>query len=60
MFDDSRGFAGCPRCRQDGVSVNLSVRLDLGPLAGIRPDALPSTPRGLWRDANRPRYARER
>ena len=51
MVDDSRGFAGCPRCRQDGISVNLSVRLDLAPLAGIRADALPSTPRGLWRFA---------
>jgi len=49
VFDDPRGFAGCPRCRQDGVFVNLSVRLDLTPLAGLRPDQLPATPRGLWR-----------
>ena len=49
VFEDARGFAGCPRCRDAGVSVNLSVRLDLGPLAGMRPESLPSTPRGLWR-----------
>jgi threonine synthase len=42
-------FSGCARCRQDGVAVNFSVRLDLGPLAGLRPEALPTTPRGLWR-----------
>src|SRR5262245_63210217 len=33
VFDDTRGFAGCPRCSQAGVFVNLSVRLDLSPLA---------------------------
>ena len=49
VFEDARGFAGCPRCRDAGVSVNLTVRLDLGPLAGMRPESLPSTPRGLWR-----------
>ena len=31
------------------MAVNLSVRLDLSSLAGLRPDSLPSTPRGLWR-----------
>jgi threonine synthase len=51
VVDDPRGFAGCARCRQDGVAVNLSVRLDLSPLAGLRPESLPSTPRGLWRYA---------
>src|SRR5262245_27549809 len=49
IFDDPRGFAGCPRCKQDGVFVNLSVRLDLAPLSGLRPEDLPSAPRGLWR-----------
>src|SRR6266849_9276434 len=49
VIDDPRGFAGCARCRQEGVAVNLSVRLDLSSLAGLRPDSLPSTPRGLWR-----------
>ncbi len=51
LVDDRRGFAGCPRCGQDRVSVNLSVRLDLSPLAGLRPENLPSRPRGLWRYA---------
>jgi threonine synthase len=49
VFEDARGFAGCPRCREAGVAVNLSVRLDLSPLAGLRPEGLPATPRGLWR-----------
>jgi threonine synthase len=49
VFEDARGFVGCPRCRDAGVSVNLSVRLDLSPLAGLRPESLPSSPRGLWR-----------
>jgi len=49
VFEDPRGFAGCPRCSQAGVFVNLSVRLDLSPLAGLHPESLPSTPRGLWR-----------
>jgi threonine synthase len=49
VFDDARGFAGCPRCRESGVAVNLTVRLDLSALAGVRPESLPSTPRGLWR-----------
>src|SRR5262245_1320055 len=48
-IDDPRGFGGCPRCRQAGIAVNLSVRLDLAPLAGLRPEALPPTPRSLWR-----------
>jgi threonine synthase len=33
------------------VPVNLTVRLDLTPLAGFRPEHLPATPRGLWRFA---------
>lgn len=49
IFEDPRGFAGCPRCRRDGVFVNLSVRLDLAPLSGLRPENLPPLPRGLWR-----------
>ena len=51
VFEDARGFAGCPRCREAGVAVNLTVRLDLSALAGLRPESLPSTPRGLWRYA---------
>ncbi len=28
-------FAGCPRCRETGVTVNLTVKLDLTGLAGL-------------------------
>jgi len=49
VFEEPGGFSGCPRCRQRGVAVNLTVRLDLSPLAGLRPEGLPTTPRGLWR-----------
>jgi threonine synthase len=49
VFGEPGGFAGCPRCRAAGVAVNLTVRLDLTPLAGLRPEDLPATPRGLWR-----------
>src|SRR5258706_15675543 len=49
VFEEPGGFSGCPRCRQGGVAVNLTVRLDLSPLAGLRPEGLPTTPRGLWR-----------
>jgi threonine synthase len=42
-------FAGCPRCRADGVAVNLTVAYDLTPLAGLTPAAFPPAPRGLWR-----------
>ena len=51
VFEGPCGFAGCPRCREAGVSVNLTVRLDLSALAGLRPEGLPPTPRGLWRYA---------
>jgi threonine synthase len=44
-------FGGCPRCREGGVAVNLTVEYDLSPLAGISPESLPTTPRGLWRFA---------
>jgi threonine synthase len=42
-------FTGCPRCREQGVPVNLTVKLDLSPLQGLTHDRLPTTPRGLWR-----------
>jgi threonine synthase len=44
-------FGGCPRCREAGVAVNLTVEYDLAPLGGISPDRFPSTSRGLWRFA---------
>src|SRR5262249_8050164 len=49
LFDAGLVFAGCPRCREHGVSVNLTVALDLGPLAGATLDALGGEGRGLWR-----------
>jgi len=50
-FEGPRLFTGCPRCRAEGVSVNLTVALDLTPLVGLGPDQLAPRhgPRGLWR-----------
>jgi threonine synthase len=44
-------FGGCPSCRQQGVPVNLTVKLDLAPLHGLTPDRFPAAPRSLWRFA---------
>ena len=33
-FDEPRLFGGCPRCRERGVAVNLTVEYDFSPLAG--------------------------
>jgi threonine synthase len=40
-------FAGCPRCRAQSVPVNLSVKLDLGPVTAL--GATPPTPKSMWR-----------
>jgi threonine synthase len=37
-FDEPRLFTGCPRCRAQGVAVNLTVEYDLAPLAGVTAD----------------------
>jgi len=29
IIDDPRPFTGCPRCRAEGIAVNLTVALDL-------------------------------
>ena len=42
-------FAGCPRCRAQGVAVNLTVEYDLVPLAGATPETFGTAARGLWR-----------
>jgi threonine synthase len=42
-------FAGCPRCREQGVAVNLTVEYDLTPLAGVTSASFASGPPGLWR-----------
>jgi threonine synthase len=48
-FDEPRMFTGCPRCRAQGVAVNLTVEYDLAPLAGVSADTFAAGPRGLWR-----------
>ena len=43
-------WTGCPRCAVDGVSVNLTVAVDLGSLAGsVTRESFPRSPRSLWR-----------
>jgi threonine synthase len=51
LFSAGLHFAGCPRCREAGVTVNLTVKLDLTGLAGLPAGQLsdPGAPRGLWR-----------
>src|SRR5215470_19842786 len=51
LFPAGLLFAGCPRCREAGVTVNLSVKVDLTSLAGLPAGQLPEhdAPRGLWR-----------
>jgi threonine synthase len=44
LFEDARPFTGCPRCREDNVPVNLTVKLDLGPLTRLRTERFPATP----------------
>jgi threonine synthase len=48
-FGEPRLFTGCPRCREAGVAVNLTVDYDLGPLAGVTPEAFGGSARGIWR-----------
>src|SRR5215831_4049340 len=48
-FDEPRLFIGCPRCRADGVAVNLTVEYDLTPLAGVSRAAFAPVGKGLWR-----------
>jgi threonine synthase len=49
VYQEQRLFTGCPTCAQQGSAVNLTVRLDLAPLHGLRPEQIPTAPRGLWR-----------
>src|SRR6202008_4582264 len=48
-FDEPRLFSGCPRCREQGVAVNLTVEYDLSPLAGLTPETFSRARGGLWR-----------
>src|SRR5207247_898615 len=49
LFKGARLFTGCPRCDAQKIPVNLSVKLELGPLARLKTERFPATPRGLWR-----------
>jgi threonine synthase len=49
LFEGAAIFTGCPRCRERGVAASLSVKLDLSALHGLTREALPATPRSLWR-----------
>jgi threonine synthase len=49
LFEAGPLFSGCPRCREEGVAVNLTVRLDLDALGDLARDGFPATPRDLWR-----------
>ena len=51
LFPPELRFAGCPRCGEAGIAVNLTVKLDLTGLAGLPSGQLhdPDAPRGLWR-----------
>jgi len=49
LHDDQRLFEGCPACRERGVSVNLSVKLDYAALRALTPEDIPRSPRSLWR-----------
>ena len=48
-FDEPRLFTGCPRCRKQGVAVNLTVEYDLAPLMRATPETFAPTGKGLWR-----------
>src|SRR5919199_6510936 len=48
-FTGPRLFTGCPRCRAEGVAVNVSVEYDLTPLSGVTPETFGPPGRGLWR-----------
>ncbi len=37
LVEGSRLFTGCPRCREQGAAVNLTVKLDLVPLSALMP-----------------------
>ena len=49
VYDDQRLFTGCPRCAQDAVNVNLTVKLPTVARGAVTPESFPSTPRSLWR-----------
>lgn len=49
VYDDQRLFTGCPRCAQQSVNVNLTVRVPAAARGPLTPDDFPGAPRSLWR-----------
>src|SRR5581483_10722032 len=49
IFQEPRLFTGCPRCRQEGVPANLTVKIELPPLPDGAGRPFPTSPRSLWR-----------
>lgn len=49
LYQDPLLFTGCPRCAEQGVAVNLTVRLDLSLLRGVSPERFAEPRRDLWR-----------
>jgi threonine synthase len=49
LFREPALFTGCPRCREAGVAVNLTVRLAPIEASAFAADRLLATPRSLWR-----------
>src|SRR5258705_6204434 len=49
VYDDQRLFTGCPRCAQQSVNVNLTVRVPAAARGPLTPESFPAAPRSLWR-----------
>src|SRR5512144_2982339 len=49
VYDDQRLFTGCPRCAQQSVNVNLTVRVPAAAGGRLTPESFPAAPRSLWR-----------
>src|SRR5438046_9265695 len=49
LLKGARLFTGCPRCDAQKIPVNLSAKLELGPLARLKTEGVPARPRGLSR-----------
>jgi hypothetical protein len=49
VYDDQRLFTGCPRCAQQSVNVNLTVRVPAATGGRLTPEGFPAAPRSLWR-----------
>src|SRR6476660_2449935 len=49
IYDDQRLFTGCPRCAEQSVNVNLTVRVPAAARGPLTPESFPAAPRSLWR-----------